>query len=436
MSKIQDYNFLYAILRPFVDSHTKRTFSRFKVRGQKNLPTDGAIIIGVNHSNALMDALVPLASTRERKVFIARADIFKNKNTAKILNWLKILPIYRIRDGYSTVKNNNEEIINKAADVCHDRVKLCLYPEAKHRTKHSLLPLSKGIFHIALRANKLYGHEMPIYIVPTGIEYGDYYRYRSTAMISFGEPINITEYVKNAGDESEAVIMNGLRDMMKERMSELFSYVPDDDDYDAIWELTKIKAGKRGSLVERLVNNRCEIRDILKFKEEKPEKAKHLFEKVNEITAERKKHKISTTSLNRSMPVLNIIGMTLTVLVCLPFYICSAVASLPIWLLSYFILVKLKDFTWRNTVNFGVEFVLHPIIMIVGLVLFLVYFTLPVALAAIIALHFSYQFFMDYREFARIWWSDLRYMLFNKKLRKMVRELKAEWIAESGNKKF
>lgn len=436
MGKIQDYNFGYSLLKPYVDFKVKTAFKSFLVRGQKNLPADGAVIIGINHSNALMDALIPLSATKERKVFIARGDIFKKPKVAKLLNRLRILPIYRIRDGFQSVKYSNDDTMQKATDVVHDKIKLCLYPEARHRTKHSLIPLSKGIFHIALKANEQFGNEMPIYVVPTGIEYGDYFRYRSDAMITFGEPINVTEYVKEMGEASEAIIMNGLKAKMSEGLQKLISYVPDDDDYDAIWELTKIRSGKGTTvpIYERLVNNKCNIEETLTFKNEKPEEAKSLFEKVRSFTEERKKAKISTTSMKRSTPVFNLILKTLVIVALLPLYVVTAVASLPYWLISYFILVKLKDFTWRNTVNFGVDFALWPIIMILTIVLAFVNLPWTSALALCVLVGLSYHFFMDYREYARLWWSDFRWLVCHKKLRKQYEEIKNDWINQSGMK--
>ena len=148
MGKIQDDNKLYSFLRPFVDYHVRKAFRRYKVIGYDKIPENAA-----NHTNTLMDALVLLCINHEKKVFIARGDIFKKPFIAKIMYFLRILPIYRIRDGFKSVKDNNAEIIDKAADVIRDEVKLFLYPEATHRTKHSLRQLSKGIFHIALKAN-------------------------------------------------------------------------------------------------------------------------------------------------------------------------------------------------------------------------------------------------------------------------------------------
>ena len=268
MSKIQDDNKLYSFLRPYVDYHVRKAFRRYKVVGYDKIPQNAACIFGANHTNTLMDALVLLCMNHEKKVFIARGDIFKKPTIAKIMFFLRILPIYRIRDGFKSVKDNNAEIIDKAADVVHDGVKLFLYPEAAHRTKHSLRQLSKGIFHIALKANNDFGHEKPVYLVPTGIEYGDYFRYRSTALITFGEPINVTEYVNNHKDENEAVILNNLREMFTERLSSLISFIPDNEEnYEAIWEMTKIKSGLKGSLEERRDRNQKVIKEILEWKE-------------------------------------------------------------------------------------------------------------------------------------------------------------------------
>ena len=128
MGKIQEDNKLYSFLRPYVDYHVRKAFRRCEVVGFDKLPKNAACIFAANHTNTLMDALVLLRVSREKKVFIARGDMFKKPTIAKIMHFLRILPIYRIRDGFKSVKDNNAEIIDKAADVIHDEVKLFLYP--------------------------------------------------------------------------------------------------------------------------------------------------------------------------------------------------------------------------------------------------------------------------------------------------------------------
>lgn len=417
MAKIQDDNTLYTILRPFIDHHLRKAFRRYKVVGQENIPQNAACIFGANHTNTLMDALVLLSMNSEKKVFIARGDIFKKPFIAKLMHFCRILPIYRIRDGFKSVKDNNAEIIDKAADVIHDNVKLFLYPEATHRTKHSLRQLSKGIFHIALKANEQFGHEKPIYLVPTGIDYGDYFRYRSTALINFGKPINVTEYVNQHKDENEAVIINNLREMFAERMASLISFIPDNEEnYEAIWELTKIKAGFKGSLPERLERNQKTIKEILEWKEREPEKAEKLFEKVNKFIKKRKKKGISIFSVTKEKPCHTVLWKTLVALLGLPLYIVAAVANLPIWLVTMILKNSFKDKAWGNTVSFAVETILHPILMLLCIILTFCKLPWEVALASTVFCYYSYMYFVDFGEFLRRWISDVKWM-FNKKLK-------------------
>ena len=418
MAKIQDDNILYTLLRPFVDRHLMKSFRRYKVIGQENIPQDGACIFGANHTNTLMDALVLLSMNSEKKVFIARGDIFKKPIVAKLMHFCRILPIYRIRDGFKSVKDNNSEIIDKAADVVRDNVKLFLYPEAAHRTKHSLRQLSKGIFHIALEANRQFGHEKPVYIVPTGIEYGDYFRYRSTVLINFGKAINVTEFVNQHKDENEAIIMNGLRDMLSERLAAQISFIPDsEENYEAIWELTKIKSGLKGSLESRLERNQENIKEILDFKEREPEKAEELFEKVNKFIKKRKKKGISVTSVTKKNPISTALWKTLVAILGLPLYAVAAVSTLPIWLVTMILKNSFKDKAWGNTVSFGVETILHPLMMVTCIALTFSLLPWEIAFASCLLYDYCYIYFVDFSEFIRRWASDIRWC-FNKKLRK------------------
>ena len=180
--KIQDTDSLYNILRYYVDFMLYRSFKEIKYIGLEKIPTDGAVILAPNHANALMDALVVLGRKKEPTVFVARADLFKIPILAKIFHFLKIMPIMRIRDGVSEVKKN-DDTIQKSIDVLLDKVPFCILPEGTHRAKHSLLPLGKGIFRIAIQTQELLGEKAPLYIVPLGLEYGNFFRFRSTVLV-------------------------------------------------------------------------------------------------------------------------------------------------------------------------------------------------------------------------------------------------------------
>jgi 1-acyl-sn-glycerol-3-phosphate acyltransferase len=421
-SKIQDNNLLYNVLRPFVDFCARHSYRRFEVHGQKNLPKDGALIYGINHSNTLMDALVVLATSHHKKVFMARGDIFANPAIAKILRFTRILPLFRIRNGVAAVRNNTDSI-EQAVDVVHDKVGLYLFPEGRHRTKHSLLQLSKGIFHIALDSNREFGKEQPIYIVPVGIEYGDYFRYRSTCMVNFGEAINVTDFINNSTEENEAVLMNQLREMLWERISKLITYIPDDEDYDAKWEIVKMKNEKRaGGLYKKMLRNRATVEKIEQYKESNPEEAKELFSNVMEFAKDRVREKISVTSTAKKRPLWNSLWKLVLALIGLPYFIASTVVNAVIWIPTLVVKSKLKDKAFSNTVCFGGKFLLSPLVFIGGTIA--LFCTLPWywALGGMVLLFFSYDFWYDYQELCRRMISDIRWA-FKGKLRKKYREL-------------
>ena len=421
-SKIQDNNLLYNVLRPFVDFCARHSYRRFEVHGQKNLPKDGALIYGINHSNTLMDALVVLATSHHKKVFMARGDIFANPAIAKILRFTRILPLFRIRNGVAAVRNNTDSI-EQAVDVVHDKAGLYLFPEGRHRTKHSLLQLSKGIFHIALDSNREFGKEQPIYIVPVGIEYGDYFRYHSTCMVNFGEAINVTDFINNSTEENEAVLMNQLREMLWERISKLITYIPDDEDYDAKWEIVKMKNEKRaGGLYKKMLRNRATVEKIEQYKESNPEEAKELFSNVMDFAKDRVREKISVTSTAKKRPLWNSLWKLVLALIGLPYFIASTVVNAVIWIPTLVVKSKLKDKAFSNTVCFGGKFLLSPLVFIGGTIA--LFCTLPWywALGGMVLLFFSYDFWYDYQELCRRMISDIRWA-FKGKLRKKYREL-------------
>ena len=415
--KIQDNDWFYSLLRPWVDFNTRRSYRRFEVHGSEKLPKDGAMIFGINHTNTLMDALVVLATSHRKKVFMARGDIFANPKVAKILRFLRILPLFRIRNGVAAVKNNTDSM-EKAVDVVHDKVGLYLFPEGRHRTKHSLLQLSKGIFHIAMDSNREFGESQPVFLVPVGIEYGDYFRFRSTCMVNFGEPINVTDFIKNSTEENEAVLMNQLRSMLSERITKLITFIPDDDDYDASWEIVKMKNEKRvGGLYNKMLRNRTTVEKIQQYRTDQPEESKNLFAKVMEFAQNRVKNKISVTSTAKKRPLLNALWKFLLAVVGLPYFLASTVVNAIVWVPTMIIKSKLKDPAWGNTVCFACKLLLRPLVFIGGTIA--LFCTLPWywALGGLALLFFSYDFWYDYQELCRRMISDIRWA-FKTKLRK------------------
>lgn len=192
--KIEQWSRSYYALKLYVDLCFKFYFKN-TVEGLENIPKDKPIILAPNHQNALMDALAVLCTKTWQPVFVARADIFKNPLISKILTFLKILPIFRIRDGYENLQKN-DDVFNKTVDVINNRNGLVILPEGNHGDKKRLRPLKKGIARIALQAENSFNGELDIHIVPVGIDYTDYIKVRSGLLIRYGTPIPVRPLMK------------------------------------------------------------------------------------------------------------------------------------------------------------------------------------------------------------------------------------------------
>ena len=428
--KIYEKNLGYSLLRPIVDWCTRHSYRKVEVRGEENIPTDGPVLLAANHCNTLMDALVILRSYKGSTVFGARADMFNNKLIARIMFFLRILPMVRQRDGLRNVLKNVEtqDIIVETLE--HD-VRFCMFPEGRHRPEKSLLPLGKGIFRAALAANAKFGDSKPIYIVPVGIEYGDFFRYRSTSLVTYGKPLNVTEFVKTLNVENEAQMMEPLRKELAGRMSELFTYIPDGEHLKEKWTLVKILSiasdqkpyGNFGTcLSDSMADNRRIVAEIESRCQEKPEEMEELFADVNEFEKYRRKDGISMYSFRKKNNALNIAGKSFAALVGLPFFILSALLCLPMWSAEKIVRSMIKDKAFRNTVSFGMK-------LGMGLVWFAVLAALAfcltpwfVALGILLLFIPSYSYFHDYIEGMRRFISDIM-VIRCKKLRKRFRSI-------------
>lgn len=335
MSKIWEKNLRYTILRHYVNWNTVSSYSSFTVEGIP--PADGrSVIIAPNHSNTLLDAMVILKAWPDTCVFGARADVFKKPAVAKILRFLRIVPIARIRDGLRNVAQNLE-VITEVQDVLSHKAAFCIFPEGRHRAMHSLLPMQKGVARIALE----HAEAEPTCIIPAGIDYTDFFHYRGKCRVRFGEPIDVNALAASCTDAPKAEVYDKIREELFNRLSGLITYAPDDENYE-----------KR-------------IAELMP-----PEPARWWRWPLAVVT--------------------------------LPFFIISAVLTLPLWAVAeYLCHFKVKDPAFRNTVRFGLRLGGLPLMFIIWAVLGFVFLSPLAAVCLLVYLLFSYDIFYDWLNLVR-----------------------------------
>ena len=215
MTEIWEHNRVYSFFRPYVDWGIKSSYRYLRYRGE-DLPSQGAVILAPNHTNTLMDALVILAGRKGPTAFGARADIFRKPAAARMLQFLRILPMVRERDGLSHVSENYEsfDIIDRTLE---HGLPFCMFAEGTHRPGRSLQPIKKGIARIALRS----AQARQTWLVPTGINYTDFFRFRKGCEVRYGKPIDVNAFIREHPQLSEAQLLQELRGHLEGKMAAL-----------------------------------------------------------------------------------------------------------------------------------------------------------------------------------------------------------------------
>ena len=215
MPEIWEHDRLYSFLRPYVDWCTEKSYRYLRYRGT-DLPSDGAVILAPNHTNTLMDALVILDGRKDATAFGARADIFRKPTVARILHFLRILPMVRERDGLEHVSENYESfgVIDKTLE---HGVPFCMFAEGTHRPGRTLQPVKKGIARIAYKSAR----ERQTWVVPTGINYSDFFHYRGACEVRYGKPLDINAFIKEHEGLTEPQMLQELRGFIEGYMAEM-----------------------------------------------------------------------------------------------------------------------------------------------------------------------------------------------------------------------
>ncbi len=198
-------------------------FKKIKIVGYQNIPKKGAIMFVCNHPNALLDPLLIKTHTYKDLYVLTRAGVFKNNFIIKIFESVKMIPIYRKRDGLNTI-SKNEAIFDRCYDILNDKKSILIFPEGSHSLLRKVRPLSKGFTRIIFGAFEKYP-DLDIQIVPVGLNYDFPSKYPSAVSVYFGKPI-IAKKHYNSDDLFSSI--NSLKDDVHGQMKKLTTHIEGD----------------------------------------------------------------------------------------------------------------------------------------------------------------------------------------------------------------
>ena len=409
------------------------THKRIVVTDSHLIPKGKPIIFAPNHQNALMDPLALVCTNPYQSVWLARADIFKSKRVSAILKYLKLLPVYRIRDGKDNL-SNNEEIFAQVIQLLENKQTIALFPEAAHSEKRQMLPHKKAIPRIALEAEAKNDFKLDLQIVPVGITYSHYWKFNRSLIIQYGQPIQVKDYWIDYEVNSQKAMLD-LRDEIHCKLVPLILQIDSKTSYPEIENIRQL-VGKEYSKkryfckdpsLQLFYSEKELVSKLEQLEELQPEHFKNIIAATRQYFSGIEKDDISDDQIENAEKACwskVFSSLTLAVLT-LPIFVFGFVFNaVPFVILRTILRKKVKDAAFLSTFNFVGGLILFPLFyLIVACVLFSWSDSVLVALFTLVGMPFCGKIAYQLLTFYRIILQKISYLVGSKSHKNTIKSL-------------
>ncbi len=221
-------NIGYRLLKLWIKIGLYLYYGKIKISGLENVPKSEPILFLPNHQGALMDVLLIVTDCHRKPFFLTRSDVFKRPILKKFFAFLRMLPIYRIRDGRESLKKN-KAVFEQCSRLFQQNHALVIFPEANHNIKRRVRPLSKGFTRILLDTLKK-SPEVKIHIIPIGMNYRSNSGFPDKVALYYGTSIVANEfYDTKAGEKT----IHKLKDAVSDALKTLTTHIQEEENYES-----------------------------------------------------------------------------------------------------------------------------------------------------------------------------------------------------------
>ena len=410
------WSLAYEILRAFVRFLFRRFYKEINSTGNENIPNGKPMIFAANHQNALMDPLAIIFTNPNQTVFLTRADIFDNPILLKIFSFLKMLPVYRIKDGADSLKNN-ERIFNKSVEILEAKMSVALFPEASHTDKRHLKTLKKAVPRIAFMAEEKNDFNLDLQIVPVGIYYEDYVHTNSRLFVNYGKPLSLKPFKEMAMENKQKAYI-AFKNKLEESIKELIIHIKDMNNYnlyEGIRLFYRPFMRKKLNLEEDTnLNNFKADREttdrLFNYYENNNESIEDLSNLFSSFKKSCKKLAIDPI-LSNSKSGFNIIARIVLFIIGLPVFVYGFINNILIYYLFSTLINKVKDKQFHSSIKFAISFTILPILYFIQSGIFYALIgdwllTLAYLFSLGLTAHFANKYrynWMNYMQDFRLW---------------------------------
>jgi 1-acyl-sn-glycerol-3-phosphate acyltransferase len=240
-------------------------YRKIRSIGREKIPKRTPVMFIPNHQNSFMDALLVVSTNWKYTFFLTRAQAFNTAFMRWFLENLNMLPVYRVRDGMSSVTKNNA-IFERCIRMLKKNYAVLVFAEANHNLNRRIRPLSKGFTRIAFEAEQKNNWDLNLQIIPVGVNYTRHRESRNDVTVVYGDPIPMKQY-QELFEQDKRKAANVLKNDVAKVMKQCTMHVQNAQHYFLHQVLLDDLADDRSHLVD-------------------PKKVRPLNEKLDQLASE------------------------------------------------------------------------------------------------------------------------------------------------------
>lgn len=209
---------VYAFLKVWANWVLRIFFKKIYTSGIDQLPQDKALLIASNHPNGFLEPITMACIFPRPLHFLVRGDVFANPIARFWLEQTNQIPIFRFKDGFSELRKNNKSI-EIALKKLQEKEAILIFVEGGTKPEKRLRPLQKGLARIAFQVLNN-DKELPLDIVPVGINYLNNKQFRSESILRVGKPLSANAYHREYEDMNKGIrtLTSDIYDAMKQHV--------------------------------------------------------------------------------------------------------------------------------------------------------------------------------------------------------------------------
>lgn len=195
---------LYGLLKIIVRLAAKIFCRKIIISNRELLKEKGPLILACNHPNSFLDAVLMDILFEQPIWSLTRGDAFLNKRVERIFYKLHMLPVYRPSEGVENLSENY-----KTFDACIEIFRrggvVLIFSEGLCVNEWHLRNLKKGTARLAYKCQQ---ENIPLKILPVGINYSSFKRFGKNIFIRFGKIFTAADFDNKLSDGAWNQVFN------------------------------------------------------------------------------------------------------------------------------------------------------------------------------------------------------------------------------------